>query len=117
MTLTGNTALDQSIAGLLSGALSTSVLHPLDLVKVRFQVSSSSSSLKSTLRPLWQQSGFKGIYRGLSPNLTGSMLSWGLYFGFYSLIKDASRSYYGVEKLSPTHHLVASAEAGMSFYI
>jgi len=36
-SFTGNPALDQAIAGFGAGAVSTIVLHPLDLIKTRFQ--------------------------------------------------------------------------------
>lgn len=91
-------------------------MHPLDLIKVRFQlagaetsrpslaaVSSSSSSSFSTspasinptelskkpgfgravygaLADAVKQDGWKGLYRGLVPNLVGGAGSWGLYF-------------------------------------
>ncbi|VDP18166.1 unnamed protein product [Onchocerca flexuosa] len=32
--------------------------------------------------------GYKGLYQGLSPNLIGSAISWGLYFQFYHIIKN-----------------------------
>ncbi|VDN86850.1 unnamed protein product [Brugia pahangi] len=31
-------------------------------------------------RSIIQSKGYKGLYQGLSPNLVGSAVSWGLYF-------------------------------------
>ena len=103
--------------------MATLVMHPLDLVKVRFQLaetpiqssaaphsapaapassisqnpvaSSSRSSLSSVLdrrkprlgtgvyralEDAVRADGWKGLYRGLVPNLVGGASSWGLYF-------------------------------------
>lgn len=93
-------------------------MHPLDLVKVRFQLAetprasssysagpSTASSSRATLSSLpatgstsirtkprlgtgvynalaeaVHADGWKGLYRGLVPNLVGGASSWGLYF-------------------------------------
>ena len=89
-------ALDQAFCGIGAGIISTLVMHPLDLVKVRFQVSTTSSisdaavkGLKKpgTLEEIWgslrdigKHEGIRGLYRGLTPNLVGNASSWGLYF-------------------------------------
>jgi solute carrier family 25 folate transporter 32 len=113
MTLTGSTALDQSLAGFLAGACSTTLLHPLDLIKVRLQVNASPSThLLPALKSISTQFGLKALYRGLTPNLAGSTLSWGIYFGIYDLIKKNLRQKTGQDRLSAGHHLLASAEAG-----
>lgn len=36
-TLTGSKAMDQAVAGFVAGAVTTLLLHPLDLIKTRFQ--------------------------------------------------------------------------------
>lgn len=71
-------------------------MHPLDLVKVRFQLadhsSASASASMTSKRPGFGRAvyhamedavradGWKGLYRGLVPNLVGGASSWGLYF-------------------------------------
>ena len=117
MTLTGSSALDQSLAGFLAGACSTSLLHPLDLIKVRLQVNASPSThLLPALRSISSQFGFQALYRGLSANLAGSTLSWAIYFGIYEVLKKSMRERSGQDRLSAGHHLLASAEAGR-FYL
>ena len=37
MSFTGLVSLDQAVAGFVAGAASTLALHPLDLIKTRFQ--------------------------------------------------------------------------------
>lgn len=105
-------AIDQAVCGLSAGIISTLCMHPLDLIKVQFQVSTVPSPLlldkgkgralsppdlqaqarvKAGLgKQMWmswkeivRQDGAKGLYRGLSPNLLGNASSWGLYFLWY----------------------------------
>ena len=83
--LTGSASADESIAGFMAGASATMILHPMDLVKVRLQL--SKSSLNSIFTNL-KGSGIRAYYRGVSPNLAGSTLSWGIYFGLYSKVKE-----------------------------
>lgn len=95
------------MAGLGAGTVATLVMHPLDLVKVRFQLAdtprAASFSTSQTSSPAGglfhvtkkprlgravydalgdavRADGWKGLYRGLIPNLVGGAGSWGLYF-------------------------------------
>ncbi|KAH6571505.1 hypothetical protein BASA50_003512 [Batrachochytrium salamandrivorans] len=110
---------DQAIAGFTAGAISSAVLHPLDLVKTRFQVNEKFKarlSLIDSLKSISKQSGTRALYRGLSANMAGATVSWGLYFWWYSNIKDwmrASSPDRKTSKLAPSQHLMASASAGM----
>lgn len=47
-TFTGSTAGDQALAGFSAGAVSTVLLHPLDLVKTRFQSGSTAGAFPLT---------------------------------------------------------------------
>ncbi|KNE71002.1 hypothetical protein AMAG_15262 [Allomyces macrogynus ATCC 38327] len=88
-------AADQAAAGFLAGAASTALLHPLDLVKTRFQADTSSKRPRITLlasaralASIARGHGIRGLYQGLAPNFAGATASWG------------------------GEHLVAAAEAG-----
>ncbi|KAJ9069060.1 mitochondrial FAD carrier protein flx1 [Entomophthora muscae] len=98
----------QAVAGLSAGALSTLILHPVDLVKTKLQgilllkhfslcfwpeayktlADDSKSSkgqrilgrTKAVVKDVIKNAGVTGLYRGLSPNLVGSALSWSFYF-------------------------------------
>ncbi|KAJ3349694.1 hypothetical protein GGF32_005318 [Allomyces javanicus] len=123
-------AADQAAAGFLAGAMSTALLHPLDLVKTRFQADTSSKRPRITLlasaralASIARGHGVRGLYQGLAPNFAGATASWGLYFFFYARIKEhmllQKRGYVGVGdvaesggKLARGEHLVAAAEAG-----
>ena len=85
---------DHAVAGFGAGTFATLVMHPLDLVKVRFQLADDSQPTASgsrqkprfgravygALADAVRTDGWKGLYRGLVPNLVGGASSWGLYF-------------------------------------
>ncbi|KAJ0000101.1 hypothetical protein NQD34_011943 [Periophthalmus magnuspinnatus] len=106
------------IAGLSGGVVSTLVLHPLDLVKIRFAVSDGLelrpkySGIFHCMRSVWMQEGLRGLYQGVTPNVWGAGASWGLYFFFYNAIKGYTKEGRQTE-LSATEHLVSAAEAGI----
>uniref|UniRef100_K3X3X3 Mitochondrial folate transporter/carrier n=1 Tax=Globisporangium ultimum (strain ATCC 200006 / CBS 805.95 / DAOM BR144) TaxID=431595 RepID=K3X3X3_GLOUD len=82
----------QSTSGLGAGAISTALLYPLDLVKVRYQVHETSArryrSLGHAFRTIVGEEGVRSLFRGMSPALYGSALSWGLYMYFYQNAKE-----------------------------
>ncbi|KZO94891.1 mitochondrial FAD carrier protein [Calocera viscosa TUFC12733] len=120
--------LDHASAGLVAGCIATLFTHPLDLLRTRFQVSSTpitggpGRAILSSLGGIKARDGWKGLYRGLGPNLVGNIAGWGLYFMWYELLKRriAARdpdSVHAAEgggrevRLSPGGYLLASAQA------
>jgi solute carrier family 25 folate transporter 32 len=86
-----------SVAALTAGVVSTTLTHPLDLVKARFQVQHVSKQVdgelryRSTLqafRTIARTEGLAGLYRGVLPNVCGNGAAWGLYMLSYSWLKD-----------------------------
>ena len=103
-------ALDHAFAGIMSGVISTVFLNPLDLLKTRFQVSTTGFSrdpstrspfyqymyrsplrlaliggtpglnIADALRDIVRHDGWRGLYRGIGPNVVGNASSWGLYY-------------------------------------
>jgi hypothetical protein len=78
---------DQAVCGIGAGIASTLCMHPLDLLKVKFQVANRSHGGPSIGRQIWtglqgvvRQDGWPGLYRGLGVNTLGNASSWGLYF-------------------------------------
>ncbi|CAN6661405.1 mitochondrial FAD carrier protein Flx1p [Trichomonascus vanleenenianus] len=78
--------------GITAGMATTVIMHPFDLIKVRLQVSSSvpeagghviSNLIRDVLYQGTSQVKISRFYRGLTPNLIGNGVSWGLYFNLY----------------------------------
>lgn len=107
------------LAGISGGAISTLILHPLDLMKIRFAVSDGRtalpqySSLTSAFYTIVKQEGVKGLYRGVAPNVWGSGSAWGCYFLFYNSIKNWIQAGDSNMPLGPSLHMLAAAEAGV----
>ncbi|KAJ4723534.1 Folate transporter 1, chloroplastic [Melia azedarach] len=109
---------ENATAGAIAGFATVAAMHPLDVVRTRFQVNdgrvSNLPTYKNTAHAILtiaRLEGLRGLYAGFSPAVLGSTLSWGLYFFFYSRAKQRY-SKNGEEKLSPGHHLASAAEAG-----
>lgn len=107
------------VAGVSAGMTSTLVLHPLDLIKIRFAVDDGRAISSPHYRGIWnalttisKTEGFRGLYKGVVPNLWGSGSSWGLYFLFYNTIKSVLQDGDRNKALSPKLHLMAAAQAG-----
>uniref|UniRef100_A0A2K5PSM3 Solute carrier family 25 member 32 n=1 Tax=Cebus imitator TaxID=2715852 RepID=A0A2K5PSM3_CEBIM len=106
------------VAGVSGGVLSNLALHPLDLVKIRFAVSDGLElrpkykGILHCLTTIWKLDGLRGLYQGVTPNVWGAGLSWGLYFFFYNAIKSY-KTEGRAERLEATEYLVSAAEAGI----
>ncbi|TWW79644.1 mitochondrial folate transporter/carrier-like [Takifugu flavidus] len=114
----GHVRIENLVAGLSGGVVSTLALHPLDLVKIRFAVSDGLdlrpkySGMIHCMKSVWKQEGMRGLYQGVTPNIWGAGASWGLYFLFYNAIKGYIKEGRQTE-LSATEHLVSAAQAGI----
>lgn len=115
-----NAQCEHLVAGFSGGVISTLVLHPLDLLKIRFAVNDG----KLTRRPrysgikhavssiLKQEGGFRGLYKGVTPNVAGAGTSWGLYFLFYNKLKTARQGGNAQRQLSPGNSMLCAAQSG-----
>lgn len=98
-------------AGTAGGAVSTLLFHPLDLLKIRWQVYENASfkliktnktnssqtsvhrpnykSLLDTIQSIYKsENGVRGLYRGVAINTLASGSAWGLYFLIYNGLKN-----------------------------
>ncbi|KAJ7499417.1 mitochondrial carrier [Mycena latifolia] len=92
-------------------------MNPLDLLKVKFQVATTNppggagKQIWYSLRDIQRQEGWKGLYRGLGPNIAGNASSWGLYFLFYNMLKKRASDGDTSAPLSSGAILLCSAQA------
>ena len=118
------------VAGISGGVVSTLVLHPLDVLKIRFAVTTGEikpngglsatatqrpvySGLTDAFRTIRRHEGFRGLYKGVTPNVAGAGSAWGFYFLFYQSIKTELQSGDATMQLGPGLHMLAAAEAGV----
>lgn len=97
--------------GILAGACSTTLLFPLDLVKVRFQADTSLAKLPGVAAMsarVLRAEGVRALFSGLSPALLGSTMSWGGFFYFYERFKPR-----GGAPASALAAALASVQAGV----
>lgn len=113
------TTTTELIAGLTAGSASTLVMHPLDVIKVKLQVTPSSGDrhrLYSEIVKLLFQEGdasrklqFAQIYRGLAINMIGNGISWGLYFMINRELLQLQSHYK-----SPNNYFSSALVAGLT---
>lgn len=75
----------QLIAGIVSGTTAVLLLHPLDLIRVRFQAQNNKSDvtvrgkytgLVDAFRSVIRREGVGALYQGVSANALGSGTAW-----------------------------------------
>ncbi|KAK2703503.1 hypothetical protein QYM36_018083, partial [Artemia franciscana] len=108
------------IAGISGGVASTLILHPLDLIKIRFAVNDGQISIRpqykgflDALANILKSEGTRGLYRGVTPNAWGAGAAWGSYFFIYNVIKTRMSNGDTSKNLGPILNMVAAAEAGV----
>ncbi|KAI8341437.1 mitochondrial FAD carrier protein [Chlamydoabsidia padenii] len=119
-SFTASIHTDQALAGFTAGIVTTTLLHPLDVIKIRFQVNPEKYATNRpfiggtihSFKYIIQKEGIlKGLYRGVITSVAGTAASWGLYFWCYSRIKNLmTKDEQG--KLAAWQYLLSSAEAG-----
>jgi len=91
------TPLKHGFAAVVSSAIATTLLQPLDVLKTRMQVQDKDRVLYrgfiASIKHIAKHEGYRGLYAGLTPSLLGNTVAWGLYFGGYRLfLKDSVSS-------------------------
>ena len=87
-----NSGTVHAVAGLLSGALTSFFIAPLDITKTRQQISRQKSLASSTIKAIIKKDGFIGLWYGLGPTLVGLTPNWGLYWWSYTQLKSKFQS-------------------------
>lgn len=98
------------VGGIGSGALSSTICAPLDLMRTRMQVwgNMSASSTKGitpsqVFAEIYQKEGPKGMFRGLGATLVTVPLFWGVYFPLYDQLKYETHQRYPELNASVVH--------------
>eukprot|EP00092_Neocalanus_flemingeri_P001434 GFUD01001532.1.p1 GENE.GFUD01001532.1~~GFUD01001532.1.p1 ORF type:complete len:335 (-),score=61.42 GFUD01001532.1:209-1213(-) len=109
------------LAGVGGGVAATSILHPLDLLKIRFAVNDGQWKLSPSTRPSYRSAvasiikseGVQGLYQGVTPNILGAGSAWGFYFFFYNAAKYKLQEGNAQKQLPAVSHLFAASLAGV----
>ncbi|KAL4529421.1 hypothetical protein Ndes2526A_g04210 [Nannochloris sp. 'desiccata'] len=107
-----------AFSGGIAGAITATVVCPLDVLKTRLQVQSPSVrtqyyGISGGLSRILRDEGFRGLYRGLTPSLFALLPNWAVYFTTYERFKVAISNHVRPEwKASPGVHMAAAAGAG-----
>jgi len=109
------------VAGVAGGVSSTLILHPLDLIKIRFAVDDGVlrtrphySGMFNAFGTIFSSEGVRGLYRGVTPNVWGAGSAWGLYFLFYGSIKSYMQEGDSRRDLGAARHMLAASQAGVA---
>ncbi|XP_030756717.1 mitochondrial folate transporter/carrier-like [Sitophilus oryzae] len=119
LKLADHVKYEHLIAGTTAGVTSTLILHPMDVVKIRFAVNDGIhstpkySGIWNAFSTIYRMEGFRGLYRGVTPNVWGAGASWGLYFLFYNSIKNFIQGGNVNTPLGPGYHLLAASQSGL----
>ncbi|XP_029662814.1 mitochondrial folate transporter/carrier [Formica exsecta] len=120
LNVLSNFKYEYFVAGISGGVVSTLMLHPLDLIKIRFAVNDGQTNagpryngLRNAMVQIVKTEGVRGLYRGVTPNVLGSGSSWGFYFFFYNTIKTSIQGGNSKKPLGPSMHMFAAADAGV----
>lgn len=96
-----NSLKHEFVSGFVAGSLTSMIVHPFDLVKLRLQLNAAKgtttwwTTVKGILATTESGGGggpvvnrFLQLYRGVSINVMGNSIAWALYFGLYRTFKD-----------------------------
>jgi len=104
------------LAGAGAALIATSILHPLDVIKLRFQVQNPSfqdkyfySGLTQAIKTISKKEGALGFYQGFVTNNFGAVFSSALYFYFYERAKTFFRGNDQTSTPLPAFHNLLSA--------
>ncbi|KAJ8670892.1 hypothetical protein QAD02_002151, partial [Eretmocerus hayati] len=64
------------------------------------------------IRKIVRSEGYRGLYKGIIPNVLGSGSSWGAYFFVYNCMKASIQGEDSNGVLSPSAHILAASSAG-----
>ena len=109
-------------AGALASALANTLVFPLDVIKTRIQVqtkvisdqdkSKQYNSTKDAFVKILEKEGIRGLYAGLGPGLTGTVISAFSYYFIYSSVRGRYLQSINGKDISTAMELSLGAIAG-----
>lgn len=81
----------ESVSGALAGAMAGAVTNPMDVVKVRRQLSPNDVTTVQVARDLWRADGVAGFTRGMVARVLNMAPSGALIITVYELVKRLSK--------------------------
>ncbi|KAE9416254.1 hypothetical protein Angca_003572, partial [Angiostrongylus cantonensis] len=100
---------EQLIGGFAGGVASTAVCHPMDLLRIRYSANEGGvfrpqyKSYIDATKCIFRAEGVRGLYQGLTPNMVGAALSWGLYMEWYKRFRSRVPWYHKIKAMLPFH--------------
>ncbi|ORY65549.1 mitochondrial carrier domain-containing protein [Pseudomassariella vexata] len=106
-------------AGGVAGAVSRTVVSPLERLKILYQVQSAGRneyqmSVGKALRKMWREEGWKGFMRGNGTNCIRIVPYSAVQFGSYNLYKKHFFEKYPGAGLGPVERLLCGGVAGIT---
>lgn len=86
----GNERIINAISGGAAGLVSSIIVCPMDMVKIRLQNINTGLGTMDVFRDIWKAQGIRGLYRGVYPTAAGYLPTWSIYFSVY----EASKKFY-----------------------
>ena len=106
-------------AGGVAGAVSRTVVSPLERLKILYQVQSAGRneyqlSIYNALKKMWKDEGWRGFRRGNGVNCIRIVPYSAVQFGSYNLYRRVFESKPGANDLDPLQRLVCGGCAGIT---
>uniref|UniRef100_A0A7S0UNE0 Mitochondrial carrier protein n=1 Tax=Polytomella parva TaxID=51329 RepID=A0A7S0UNE0_9CHLO len=104
-----------ALSGAIAGALTATVVCPLDVLKTRLQLQRlcEPTGILGGLSQIVKTEGTVGLYKGLGPTLAALLPNWAVYFTVYGKLKSVLMNEEEAnQKPKPLIHLSAAAVAG-----
>lgn len=112
-----NTLRHEFVSGFVAGSITSMIVHPFDLIKLRLQLNAATGqSWYVTVKSILSTSDankLSQLYRGVSINVVGNSIAWALYFGLYRGFKDKLVQVNHGE-VNPLLYLASGTLAGIS---
>jgi len=103
------------ICGMVAGGLANGIANPTDVLKIRLQVNKDeySKGMMRAFNDIFQKEGFKGLYRGMAPNVQRAAIITGVELPVYDFSKRLLVDKMGMLVTSYFTHFTASSIAGL----